>query len=176
MDQSAPAPQMDDAPILASVANDQYRHSAKFVPVSGKSYPSAVAAPSRINVWVTAADYPSYARITPDKSGSGATLAPGAMVIREVLDAKGAVAKLTLMVKGPAGYNPSLGDFWFGVTQPDGTPEIDNGIAKLGKLGDCFGCHTPRASDGFLFGVPMADRLMNAVDGGTPPPTDEDDQ
>ncbi len=155
----------DDAQILAAVANGAYRKTSAFRPVSSAAYVSAIST-SQIDVWVTASDYASYARIAPDKSGSGATLAPGAIVVREVLDASGAVSKLTLMAKGPAGYNPMVGDFWFGVTTPDGTPIVSNGVPQTGKVQECFGCHMPRAADGYLFGVPMADRAPPGGDGG----------
>jgi hypothetical protein len=155
---------VDEASILASVAGGAYRQGARFEAVSGAPYPSAIAAQTDVDVFVTTADYAMYARISPDQSGSGASLTPGATIVREVLDASGAVSKLTLMVKGPPGYNPTVGDFWFGVTTPDGTPVVDNGVTQLGKVSACFGCHMPRASDGFLFGVPRADRA-------TPPPT-----
>ncbi len=162
---SAQGTTVDNATVLAAVANGQYRYSPQFVPVSHEAYTSAVATQSTINVWVDRADYAAYTRISPDATGSGASLAPGAMIIREVLDAQGAVGKLTLMVKGPAGYNPMVGDFWFGVTQPDGTPIVDNGAEKLGLVQDCFSCHIGRAGDGFLFGVPPAHRM------GPVPPT-----
>jgi hypothetical protein len=129
-------------------------------------------------VWVTSADFQKYSRITPDQHGSGASVDSGTMIVREVLDAQGQVAKLTIMVKGPAGYNPSVGDFWFGVTQPDGTPLVDNGTKQLGKLTQCFGCHISRASDGYLFGVSLNHRLgppsngdgMVTTDGGVVSP------
>ena len=170
---AAAAVDVDDASILARVANGAYRRDPGFRAVSRQSYPSAIA-PANLNVWVTAADYAAYTRIAPDKSGSGASLSPGAIVVREVLDATGGVAKVTLMAKGPAGYNPAVGDFWFGVIRPDGTPMVDNGVTEMGKVQSCFGCHTPRASDGYLFGVPESDRagaagggdMSVAVDGG----------
>lgn len=149
---------IDEARILASVANGAYRHDPRFAAVSRQSYASAAAA-ARVNVWVTAADWGDYTRIAPDKSGSGASLAPGAIVVREVLDGSGAVAKVTLMAKGPAGYNPTVGDFWFGVTTPDGTPMVAGGVMQMGKVQSCFGCHVGRASDGYLFGVPESDRV-----------------
>jgi len=173
MGPASPAPAasgatVDDASILASIAGGAYRHGAQFAAVSGAPYPSAAAAQTDIDVFVTAADYAMYTRISPDQSGSGASLAPGATIVREVMDGSGVVSKLTLMVKGPPGYNPTVGDFWFGVTTPDGTPVVDNGVTQLGKLSACYGCHMPRATDGFLFGVPTADR---ATPGTTPPAT-----
>ena len=162
---SASALTIDEQRILQSVANGAYRNSPMFAAVSQTAYPSAIAA-ATVNVWVTAADYAAYTRIAPDKSGSGSSLPPGAIVVREVLDANGAVAKVTLMAKGPAGYNPTVGDFWFGVIKPDGTPMVDNGVTQMGKVQACFGCHVPRASDGYLFGVPESDRRSGGGDLG----------
>jgi len=157
---------VDEASILASVAGGAYRQGARFEAVSGAPYPSAIAAQTDVDVFVTTADYAMYARISPDQSGSGASLTPGATIVREVLDASGAVSKLTLMVKGPPGYNPTVGDFWFGVTTPDGTPMVTNGVMQMGKVQSCFGCHVPRASDGYLFGVPESDRAGGGASGG----------
>ncbi len=162
---AAGAVAIDEQRILGSVANGAYRNSPMFAAVSQTAYPSAISA-ATINVWVTASDYAAYTRIAPDKSGSGSSLQPGAIVVREVLDANGAVAKVTLMAKGPAGYNPTVGDFWFGVIKPDGTPMVDNGVTQMGKVQSCFGCHVPRASDGYLFGVPESDRRSGGVTGG----------
>lgn len=165
-DPAPAAATVDDASILASIAGGAYRQGGRFQAVSGAPYPSAIAAQTNVDVFITAGDYAMYTRISPDQSGSGASLAPGATIVREVLDANGAVSKLTLMVKGPPGYNPMVGDFWFGVTTPDGTPVVDNGVTLLGKVSACFGCHMPRASDGFLFGVPRADRATPPATGG----------
>ena len=162
---SAGAVTIDEQRILRSVANGAYRNSPMFAAVSQTAYPSAIAA-ATLNVWVTAADYAAYTRIAPDKSGSGSSLPPGAIVVREVLDGSGAVAKVTLMAKGPAGYNPMVGDFWFGVTTPDGAPMVANGVTQMGKVQSCFGCHVGRASDGNLFGVPEIDRVAGGVTGG----------
>jgi hypothetical protein len=168
-DQQQPAAsvQINESLILASVANGAYKYSPQFTPVNVAPYASSIAAKPTINVWVTSSDFTAYTKIDPDKSGSGVTLPPGATIVREVLGADGNVAKLTLMTKGPAGYNPELGDFWFAVAKPDGTVLEDGGARQAGKLTQCFGCHTPRAHDGYLFGVPAAARMR---DPGMPPP------
>jgi hypothetical protein len=139
---------LDESAIRAAVANGAYRYSPQFAPVSRGAYASTVAAGARINVWVSSSELAAYGKIDPNVSGSQAGLATGGMIIREVLASDGTVAKLTLMVKGPAGYNPELGDFWFGVTEPDGTPLEENGATLTGKLTQCLGCHIPRATDG----------------------------
>lgn len=162
---------VDQSAVLAGIAHGEYHYNPQFVPVNRDAYPSAVAMTTRINVWVTSADAADYLRITPDAHDSGATVRPGTMLVREVLDASGQVAKLTLMVKGPPGYNPAVGDFWFGVTQPDGTPVVADGMEQMGKLDQCYSCHQTRAGDGFLFGVPAAHRMLPGA-GGTVPPAD----
>jgi hypothetical protein len=149
---SAETPTVDEASGLTQVAHGAYVSLA----VVSDAYPSAIAPTNRVELWVSAADVADYARIEPDRSGSGATVPAGTLIVREVQDNGGAITKLTLMVKGPPGYNPDLGDFWFGVTAPDGTPLWDNGAQQLGRLTACYGCHQQRSADGFLFGVPPA--------------------
>jgi hypothetical protein len=61
---------------------------------------------------------------------------------------------------------PTLGDWWFGVTDPAGVPITDATGLQVGKLTACHGCHIPRATDDFLFGVPKVDQI-NRVHAGT---------
>jgi hypothetical protein len=160
------ASEMDETAIEASVANGAYRYSPQFAPLNRDAYASAAAPTAKINVWVSASQVTAYAKVDPGKVGTGVKLQPGAMIVREVLAADGSVAKLTLMVKGPPGYNSQLGDYWFAVTEPDGTPIIEKGAKLTGKLTQCFSCHIPRANDDYLFGVPAAARTPS---GGTAP-------
>jgi hypothetical protein len=155
---------VDEAVVLSSVTNGAYKYSPQFAPVNRVAYASTAAAGIEINVWATSADVGSYAKIAPERSGSNVVLNPGAMIVREVLK-NGAVVKLTLMVKGPPGYNPDLGDFCFGVTDPEGVPLIDNGKKLTGKLSQCYGCHIPRKDDGYLFGVSEDARTPPASSG-----------
>ena len=60
---------------------------------------------------------------------------------------------------GPAGYNPAIGDYWFGVTDARGTPLTDDqGHRRAGRVEACYSCHLEREADDFLFGVPSAMR------------------
>jgi hypothetical protein len=102
-------------------------------------------------------DVASFKRVHPEKTGSGVKVQPGTVIVREVLGDAGQVAKLTVMAKAPAGFDPSLGDWWFGVTDTQGIPLVDNGAPLVGRLQQCHECHLGRASDDFLFGVPAAD-------------------
>ena len=73
-----------------------------------------------------------------ETTGSGVTVSPGTVIVRSVLDASGNVSKLTLMAKGPPGYDPSIGDWWFGETDPTGAawrlsrPEAPSGANRAG--------------------------------------------
>lgn len=125
--------------------------------LSREPYASELA-PARITVWFDGESEDEYLRIHPDVDGSGAHVAPGSMIVREVRDAAGTITKLTVMCKGPPGYNADLGDWWFAVTDPDGLPLPDAaGTPIVGKVGDCYSCHAERAADDFLFGMPAAE-------------------
>lgn len=95
-----------------------------------------------------------FRKIKPSVTGSGAKMPVGTLIVREVLDATGAPSKLTLMGKGPAGYDARLGDWWFGVTDLNGEPIADAaGNPQIGKMVACHACHNERGSDDFLFGA-----------------------
>ncbi|HWU88944.1 MAG TPA: hypothetical protein VN253_16875 [Kofleriaceae bacterium] len=119
--------------------------------INAHAYKSTLGA-FDVNCYV-AGDIVDYRKIHPERSGSNATVAHGTMIVREVLDTSGQVAKLTVMAKGPPGYDPSLGDWWFAVTDPRGTPLVENGVVQLGRLSQCHNCHLDRSHDDFLFGV-----------------------
>lgn len=123
--------------------------------VNAQAYQSDLGAFS-INSYVVG-DSAGYRKIHPEQTGSGVTLARGTMIVREVLDENRRVTKLTVMAKAPAGYDPSLGDWWFAVTDPGGTPLVDGGQELVGRLTQCHQCHLDRGNDDFLFGVPSAD-------------------
>lgn len=159
LQQASPSPDevaMDDQAILSTAVH--YRDSPAFVQVNDTAYASALGGGAFINLYVSTHAFPAYATIESDAAGTGVVVPEGTLIVREVLDEAGNVKRLTLMAKGPPGYNPDLGDFWFGVTEPDGTPVVENGAPRLGRLQDCYGCHLARASDDFLFGVPADNR------------------
>lgn len=109
--------------------------------------------PFTINCFV-GGDVTDYRKIRPDRAGANVKLTPGTVIVREVLDASGQVSKLTVMAKGPPGYDPTLGDWWFAVTDPSGVPLTEDGVVLRGRLTQCHNCHIDRARDDFLFGVP----------------------
>ncbi len=127
-----------------------------FALINRRPYASSLTGVGNINVYISE-DARTYRQIHPETMGSGVTLPPGTLIVRQVLDATGAVAKVTLMAKQATGYDPTLGDWWFGVTDPTGVPLEDANGPQVGRLTDCHSCHIPRATDDFLFGVPLID-------------------
>jgi hypothetical protein len=155
---SSSVAELDAGAVLATIAGGAYRTSAAFTHTTRAPYPSSAAQGAWIDEWVSAGAFAEYSKIRPDATGSHAELAPGTTIVRAVVDANGVPTELTLMVKGPAGYNAALGDWWFGVTTPDGTPASDDAGVMTGRLAGCYTCHLPRSGDDYLFGVPADDR------------------
>jgi hypothetical protein len=144
-----------DVTVVPGIA--RYKESGEFVRVSSRAYDSDISGDIRIDVWVSKDSADEYERISPEEHGSGASLPYGTVIVREVLDKKTAqLQKLTLMVKGPEGVAPEIGDWWYAVTDGAGVPFLnDDGSEKKGAMPECRGCHEARgAEDDFLFGVP----------------------
>jgi hypothetical protein len=153
----ADAGSVDEAAILAIVATRAFRTSDSFVHATGAPYPSAVAVGSMIDEWVSSVAAADYVAISLDGGASIPVLPVGSMIVREVMNDAGVVSEVTVLVKGPAGYNPAIGDWWWGVTDSEGSPLAADGGVLLGRLTQCYSCHLPRSGEDFLFGVPAAD-------------------
>jgi hypothetical protein len=159
--------ELDDSAILDAVAH--YRDPASFDHVSRGAYASALGGSSYIELYASSTAAVPYASIAPEVSGSAAKIPEGGIIVREVLDAMGIAQRLTVMAKGPAGYNPNVGDWYYAVTDLHGAPVLESGVPRTGRLIDCYGCHLPRASDDYLFGVPTIDRGGSGPTMPTPP-------
>jgi hypothetical protein len=140
-----------DDVLLAFVA----RHRSEgFVRVNERSYASDVS-DRELNVFVSEFALPEYLETTPEESESDGMIPRGSFVVRELVDPSGEVTKLTALYRGPRGYNPESGDFWFAVTDPQGRVLRDDGGSPMsGPLASCSSCHAGRASADYLFGVP----------------------
>jgi hypothetical protein len=162
-----PTVDMDTSTVLHEVAD--YRDHSSFDVVS-KTYVSALGASILIDVYVSREAAAAYDAIAPESTGSGVHVPVGGVIVREVLDANGVAQKLTVLAKGPPGYNPMIGDWYWAVTDLAGVPVTMDGGVREGKLIDCYGCHIPRSTDDFLFGVPRSDRADSGMSPPPPPP------
>jgi hypothetical protein len=154
---ASPADDIDTDTALAPIVDGGFR-SAAFTHATLTPYPSVGAPGSFVDEWVSSGSYALYSEVQPDAGGSGVQMPPGSMIVRAVVDSNDDVAKLTVMLKGPAGYNPALGDWWFAETDPSGVPLTDDAGVIAGRLSGCYPCHVPRSGDDYLFGVPLDDR------------------
>lgn len=162
---AAPDVQVNDESILSLVTNGAFRTAKGFTEVTNAPFPSQAGVTADVSEWVNVVGANAYDQISPDEGSADVSVPVGTMVVRAVLGADGGTAKLTLMFKGPPGYNPDLGDWWFGVTDPNGVPAVlDGGATEVGRLTQCYSCHIPRSGTGYLFGVAPADRASG--DGG----------
>lgn len=129
-----------------------------FVHVNATPYGSALSE-DKINVFVSLEGWWHFLHAEPDSEGHGVDLPVGTLIVREVLDATGAVKTLTVMMRAPDGYSPGHGDFWYAVLDPEGFPVFEDGEPLMGALVErCTSCHDERAGDGYLFGVPLVSR------------------
>lgn len=82
------------------------------------------------------------------------SLPRGALIVRELSDADGAVVKLTALARGEPGSNPAVGDLWFAATTVAGEPLVDSaGVPQIGAVPECSGCHLTREPNGFIYGL-----------------------
>ncbi len=149
-----PGVSVDEQSILSAVRT--FQASSRFVRLNQAAYATSLASGALINVYLSGDGSGAYAAVTPEVEGSGVALPEGTLIVREVLGA--GASTLTLMYKGAPGYNPELGDYWFGVTDIRGEPVVADGELRLGRLDDCYSCHLERPDDDFLFGVPATHR------------------
>lgn len=142
-----------DEPALRTLLADGSFRGAGFTRVNRAPYPSNLDLQHRVNLFVSNDAAQAYEAVSPDLDTAGPPFPVGGIVVREAVDDTGAPALLTVMVKQAPGWFPGGGDFFFGVTDLDGTPVEGMNGPEWGPLEECAECHQTRASAGYLFGV-----------------------
>jgi hypothetical protein len=142
--------------IWSLVSDFKYRGDG-FRRVDRAPFPSTVSPDKKIAIYISEQAYAEYTRISPDQTGSGASLPVGSVIVREVLR-ETALDSITVMVRLPEGAFPLGGDWWFAAATADGTLKTDASIGApvIGLSATCGSCHLRRDQDDFLFGVPAA--------------------
>lgn len=108
---------------------------------------------SFVDVWVQAVGVEAYETVDPAATGSMPSFEEGTIVLKEQFDDADTVVGYTIMFKGPEDYAPQSGDWWWGFADSAGR------ITNEGQIDFCISCHTPRADDDWMFGVPTDNRL-----------------
>jgi len=101
------------------------------------------AAPENVQLFLT---------IDPERTDQNVGFIEGSMFLKEHFDDAGEVIGFTVMYKGPPGYNPEGGD-WFWARVNEGT------VSHQGQVGFCVDCHVMVESTDYVYGVPLDNRL-----------------
>jgi hypothetical protein len=142
-------PTLGDEDLAVLARAEDYRSFQRI-----NSAPFASGVKGSVNVWVSPEGAPAYAMLNTPNADAAPPVPEGTVIVREVLDPTGKVTKLTMMAKGPTGYQPELGDWWFAVTDPSFAPIYGEETWQVGRMPECHSCHVPHADEDFLFGVP----------------------
>ena len=125
---------------------------ADFERINAEPLPSLHGLAELVNIWVPAELADDYRALDPEDDEQQASFPAGALIVKEHLDASGEPVGMTLMFKAEPGYDPERRDWWWGGAQLDGT------LTASGRVDFCIGCHSPRSSADWLFGVASDDQ------------------
>lgn len=139
-DETAGALVLDDAAILELALA-----YGTFTRVTDAPRDSMHGLADTVHVWVPDDLVEPYAMVVG--SDAPPAFSPGALLVKEHLDAAGAYAGLTLMYKGEPGLAPESADWWWGRVT------ADDALANAGQVKFCVDCHSAAATTGFVFGV-----------------------
>jgi len=96
----------------------------------------------------------AFRGVDPEATNQAAAMPSGTIIVKEQQDDMGVVQALTIMAKGPQGYDPDHNDWWWGMADPQGN--IIDGTR--GKVAMCFNCHGGRAASDYVYGVETANQ------------------
>ncbi|NVB39453.1 cytochrome P460 family protein [Pseudenhygromyxa sp. WMMC2535] len=140
--------EVDEQAILDSIAS--YRED--FVLINAAAFTSEHGG-ATVNVYAEPGVADAFRAIDPENPVD-TTLPVGALIVKEVIDEMGDPVSGTVMFKAEAGYNPELGDWWFGAGDLIGGELSASGP----DVGNCVGCHQEVAQTDYVYGVPPADQ------------------
>ena len=138
-----------------SMINAAYENSDDFIKVNDEPFQSALNSDNYIQLFVSSFGYEEYLKADPDSSiPVDIDLPEDTVLVRTVSNAAGELTGLTVMVKGPEGYYPDGGDFYYGQFDTNVQVIENNGVANEGALTACGSCHDATRKDmAYLFGV-----------------------
>lgn len=145
---------IDEAMVVAEVlAFDQ----GGFVKVNKAPLATQHAA-STVDIWVPTAVADLYYQIDPaDPEAAQVSFPAGAILIKRHFDDGGAGDGFTVMVKGPAGYDPDALGWWWARILDDGSFAQNNGADLKGNIDFCVGCHMPSSATDYVRGIDPAE-------------------
>jgi hypothetical protein len=102
-----------------------------------------------MQVWLQPEHVATYLSIIPSPRPE-LEFPAGTLIVKEHLDADSVPFETTIMYKGPAGYNPEGGGWWYAELDADG--EV---LVSGTDLPNCVDCHASAAASDWIYGLPQ---------------------
>ena len=149
---------MDEAGLQLLLAQHAFQGDG-YSQVGSAGFDSTLEPGAKVTMFVSQPAAAAYAAVSPESEvNTGPAFPFGGVIVRLPTDSDNHPMGFTVMVKHEAGFFPEAGDFFFGVTDVDGSPVSGADGVEWGALPSCGSCHHTRAAAGFLFGVPQTAR------------------
>ncbi len=117
----------------------------------------SVHAAERVDIWAPPSATDLYFQIDPPNYSQPVTFPVGTTLIKRHFSDAGATAGdgFTVMHKGPAGYAPETGDWWWARLAEDGSIIVSGDGTGDTEL--CINCHNPASAADYVMGIDAAD-------------------
>lgn len=126
-------------------------YESELVRINATSRASQHGLADTVDMWVAPEIVELYRSLDPDAAGAIVKFPDGALLVKTHKDADGVVVGSTIMANGDP--DSTSGGWWWARIGSDGMP------AETGQVGFCIGCHQAVEAEGWVFGVPLDNRL-----------------
>lgn len=126
-------------------------YESELVRINATSRASQHGLADTVDMWVAPEIADLYRSLDPDATGALVEFPDGALLVKTHKDADGVVAGYTIMANGDP--DSTSGGWWWARVGSDGMP------AETGQVGFCIGCHQAVEAEGWVYGVPVDNRL-----------------
>lgn len=126
-------------------------YETELVRINATSRASQHGLADTVDMWVAPEIAELYRSLDPDAANPLVEFPDDALLVKTHKDASGAVDGYTIMAQGDP--ESTSGGWWWARVGSDGAP------AETGQVGFCIGCHRAVEAEGWVFGVPLDNRL-----------------
>lgn len=98
-----------------------------------------------VRVWASKDAKDTFLSIDPNDSSQRASFSEGTMFVKEHFNIEGTLIGINVMFKGPDGYNPNAGNWYWIATQGET-------VIHSGRPSHCIGCHSAAVNTDFVVG------------------------
>ena len=141
----------EDAVDAEAILARAFDYASELQQVNATPEPGTHGDADTVNYFAAAENVQLFLTIDPERTDQNVGFIEGSMFVKEHFDPADEVIGFTVMYKGPPGYNPEGGDwFWARVNGGEVTHE--------GQVGFCVDCHVMVESTDYVYGVPLDNR------------------